>query len=317
MDADHAALRRKLALAAALAVLIVVAASAYLRLAQAGFSCADWPACYGRVSENAARLASSETVFWVRVAHRIAALAISIAVLLLVYLGWRERKPRPAGFHWALAALALTAFLAALGRWTPGARLPAITLGNLLAGFALLMVLWRIVRGTQETRLSLAAMIVLLLFALQVSLGGLLSTRFAGPACPSYPGCGAKVEFSRDAFNPFEPVVVANDGPSSAQLGQTGLVMAHRSMALLLAFAVALLAWRGWRQGGAARSRALALLALLGLEYGLGVGVALSTPPLLLVFAHNVTAALLLLLIAESGTTPGSAPAPASARSAP
>ena len=41
--------------------------------------------------------------------------------------------------------LALALFLAILGRWTTNAKLPAVMLGNLLAGFAMFALSWRLV----------------------------------------------------------------------------------------------------------------------------------------------------------------------------
>lgn len=295
----------RLAGASAMLVLAVVAASAYLRLSQAGFSCADWPACFGRVLANQEAMAIEASVFWARVAHRLAAMGVTVLVLACVVLAYRFRAEDARPLRLALIALALTLFLAILGRWTTGSRIPAVTLGNLLGGFALLAALWRLRLGVapaaHEKRLVRGLVLVAAAFlTLQVALGGLVSASFAGLACTGFPGCGpAGVVFDLALFNPFRVVEIDASGAILRPPGLSGLVAAHRALALLLALVLLALATQLWRQPAGQRALALRLLALLGLGYALGVASALTAPPLALVFGHNVVAALLALSLAE------------------
>ena len=55
----------------------------------------------------------------------------------------------------------LALFLAVPGRWTANVRAPAVTLANLLAGFAMLAISWRLARGGR--RATGLALLVLLL----------------------------------------------------------------------------------------------------------------------------------------------------------
>ena len=63
---------------------------------------------------------------------------------------WREGRM-------VLGLLALALFLAILGRWTADSRLPAVVLGNLLAGFALFALSCRLLLAASARPRSIAA----------------------------------------------------------------------------------------------------------------------------------------------------------------
>lgn len=301
-DAGAEPLLRRLAAACAMLVLVVVAASAYLRLGQAGFSCADWPACYGRIEANQVAQAAEPLVFWARLAHRLAAMGVTFLVLIIVVLAFRRRANDSRPLGWALAALVLTLLLALLGRWTPGTRIPAVTLGNLLGGFALIGVLWRLrvtaADGPARPSSSLLLWLCAALLALQVALGGLVSASFAGLSCLAFPGCGESgIHYQIELLSPFRSIAVDASGVAARPPGLTGLVALHRLAAAGLALACLALAWRWWSAGR--RGLALRLAALIVIAYALGIAIAFSAPPLLLVFGHNFVAALLVLTLAE------------------
>lgn len=106
-------------------VFVVIAASAWLRLSPPGLPC---PAagCEGFTLADA-----------VRIAHRVAAMGVSVLALLIAALAWKS----PAAWGRRAAALAiivLVAVLAIVGRQSSGTVLPAVTLTNLLGGLTLL-----------------------------------------------------------------------------------------------------------------------------------------------------------------------------------
>ena len=141
--------------AAALLVLIVLAASAFIRLAQAGLDCAPWPACYARkaavaVEPEKPAAVESASIAVARGIHRIAASAVGLLLLGIVLAGWDKLRGATAKGV-ALAALLLTAFLAWLGRYTPS-DLPAVVLGNMLGGMLLFGLLWSLAGGGPEFR---------------------------------------------------------------------------------------------------------------------------------------------------------------------
>lgn len=107
-------------------VFAVVASSAWLRLAQGVTGC---PAggCEGFGLADAVRLA-----------HRLAAMGVSVAALLMAWLAW-ARRPAAIGLRAAtVAILVLVVALAALGRASSGTPGAAVVLGNLAGGLALL-----------------------------------------------------------------------------------------------------------------------------------------------------------------------------------
>jgi heme a synthase len=130
-------------------VLAVTTLSAFVRLSNAGPGCEPWPQCFHERSLAGTRpvpaaFVESDAVLAARNAHRTSA---SITLLVVIALVALSLGPRPylqrEGRH-ALALLALVAFLAVLGRWSAGVAGPAVLLGNLLGGFLLFALCWRL-----------------------------------------------------------------------------------------------------------------------------------------------------------------------------
>jgi len=177
MVADNGESRRqtvkKLATFCIVLLLVVITASAYLRLAGAGLGCDDWPACYGhstnkvvnhsaanspafavgvivsnpaRNTENNAKpqhtSPHADGIAKVRIVHRIAATVALLLVIAMTWLCWR-RKPtlQPEGI-WVLSLLVLMLILSVLGWFTGTSTLPAVVLVNLLGGFSMLPLAW-------------------------------------------------------------------------------------------------------------------------------------------------------------------------------
>ena len=180
----------RMALAAAALTFVVIVASAFMRHTQAGLSCGDWPACYARVVTSDADAAPDTGVRVARIAHRLAASGVLALVIGMLLVAWTQTPPWKREGILALAALVIAGALAVLGIATPGARLPAITLGNLLGGYALLAVLAAAAapasaasRGARNlARLALAFAFV------QAALGGMIGAQFASLACPCADG---------------------------------------------------------------------------------------------------------------------------------
>lgn len=278
----------------ALLVLVVVATSAFIRLSQAGLGCMPWPACYAQQSaaerERAVPpAAESASVAVARGIHRVAATAVGLLLLGIVLAGW-DKFNGAAGKSVALAALALTAFLAWLGRYTPcrpwcwetwsaecccsgcSGRWPAAV---------------RPCRGC--ARVS-ALGVALALLALQMALGGVLSARRALLQCTTFPLCEGNwwpAEVEGALFNPFTPgVEVAENGAA--------LVLAHRHGAVIAALAIGFVAYHAVRAGGRMARIGVLLFVLLAAQALLGAGLAQIAQPLPPAVLHNLGAALLL-----------------------
>ena len=299
-------LLRLLATAGAALMFIVIVASAYMRLSQAGLSCADWPACYGRADAHAAAAAETRGA---RLVHRIAASAVGIVLLaaLLVGIAQHPRPKRQVAL--VVAALVIALFLAGLGSSIPAsAAAPSslrVTLANLGGGFALLALLWWLRLSTLQAALleraapllKLLAALALLAIVAQIALGALVSAKFAALACPVLPGCGA--DWSLGAL--LDGLDLTRD-PSFGANGEmlrpgslAALHWAHRSGALVAATLGAAVGFWLLRAGGRAQRIGFVVIVLFVAQLSLGAAAVLANFPLALVVAHNACAALLLL----------------------
>jgi cytochrome c oxidase assembly protein subunit 15 len=292
-----AVLRRTAWICAGL-VLSIVGLSASIRLSANGLGCAPWPQCYGQAAG-----ASGTTIEVLRVLHRVSAVLLLPLLLVLVMGGFSRGTERWPQRWLAVAAVAIALALAVLGRWTTGARVPAITLGNLLGGLLLLAVCARMALAdradwpgsallSRKTRRWLRWSAFALL--LQVALGGLLSGTLAGPSCSSLLHCPLPQALHWKVLNPWQPppldLTTLTFNPQGALLHWL-----HRGMAIVGGVA-ALLAARALRRDGWPRISAV-LFGLVLAEAALGLLLVSAGLPLLIAIGHNLLAALLLALL--------------------
>ena len=268
---DRMAWLRRLAWLCAVLVLAVTSLSAFIRLSKAGLGCSPWPQCHTRnlgAGDPGLSPGASQGVARARVAHRILAVATLLLVIamLMTTVAQGAMTDRPEGRQ-VLALLALALFLAVLGRWTANARVPAVTLANLLAGFAMFALGWRLAVSTGQTstqtlaqrRLVRWAWFGAALLIAQIALGGLVASARFGLSCPQLWACDL-TQAGWDAFNPWrEPVFDA------AQAGNpVGALphVVHRLGSLVLTGVLLPLAVAAWRAGR--RAAAVALLVQIG-----------------------------------------------------
>ena len=285
----------RICLAAVALTLVVIAASAYMRHVQSGLSCTDWPSCYARVGA----IVRTPGVDVARTVHRFAALGVSLALAAMVVLCVRVREGR----FLTIAAIAVVAGLATLGIATPGARLPAVALANLLGGFVLLAVLAaaharagapaaidRTTRGLAIAALALAF--------LQACLGGSIATSHALLACPSFPGC-ALPSLDVASLNPWG-MPVEDAGRIVAPAASPLVHVVHRLNGIILATLVIVLAIRLWRPRG---QLAVFTCAATAATVGAGIAAALVPSSLAATLVHNASAALLVALLARAAAS--------------
>jgi cytochrome c oxidase assembly protein subunit 15 len=139
--------------------------------------------------------------------------------------------------------------------------------------------------------------------AVQIALGGWVSSNYAALACPDLPGCMGRVFPPMDfgnAFHVFRELGRTGDGELLPLAALTAIHWTHRMFALL-AFAVVgvttlkVLRTRGDGTGVAyLKGAGAAVLSLLVLQLSLGVASVALGLPLPLAAAHNAGAALLL-----------------------
>jgi cytochrome c oxidase assembly protein subunit 15 len=294
-------LLRKFALVCTALVLVITSLSAYMRLSRAGLGCEPWPHCYGQsvVQSPPAAQPVTQGVALARLAHRVAAMAALVVIVLaaMTALGsrprlWREGAP-------ALGLLAVALFLAVLGRWTADSRLPAVVLGNLLAGFAMFALSCRLVGQTSAGRARKPLprtwiAVALVVLVAQVALGGMVSAGHAGLSCPSLERCDLSAG-SLQTLNPLQAPVADAAGDPTRPTGSL-LHLLHRAASLLLIAVVLPIGVLAIRRGQ--RAGAL-LIALLLLQPLLGALLVLRGLPLPLALAHNIAAGALLATLAS------------------
>lgn len=307
------------ALAAAALTFVVIVASAFMRHAQVGLGCDDWPACYGRFDDDAANGAPTPAVRIVRIAHRLAATGVLALVVGLTLVAWTQRPPWKKEGLLAAAALALTAALAVLGIATPGARMPAVTLGNLLGGYVLLATLAATaavarslspdVASPRDALLRWLALAVLAFVVVQAALGGSIGAQYALPACATLGKCpGFPFDEFRmtAALDPFRPLSVV-DGRVVPPGDAAGVFVIHRTLAIVAAVLVLIVAWH---LRGMHRVLARTLAALVVATPLAGVAAVAAVPSLSLTVAHNACSALLVAMlavaVAQTAPTTGS-----------
>jgi cytochrome c oxidase assembly protein subunit 15 len=298
---DAAPARRiayRVSLAAAIATFAVLVASAWLRHSLAGLGCADWPACYGRIaSAIGGPLALLPGEGGARLVHRIAA---SSALILIGVIAFVLLKPKPAFVverRLAFTALAIALALAAVGLATPGARVPAIAIGNLLGGFALFATLAALTASLRDGAPrpgggGAIMTIALVVTAVHVAVGGMIGAQFALTGCPASLDCPA-ADFGRLAgsgiLDPLRTLDVAQ-GRVRAPDGAAALVALHRIASIVIVMLAFAAAWRARADRSLAAWIALATVAAVAM----GAATTLLQPSVALTGAHNASAALLV-----------------------
>ncbi len=289
-----------LALAGVTYALIVL--GALVRAHGAGLSCPDWPLCFGKViPEFDARIAFE----W---SHRVLAGSVGIGFLALSAATLRIGVLRQPMWKGLVGAGLLLALQIVLGGLTVLQLLASWTVtSHLLTGnaFALALVLlgrrlWTFADGAkgsldhpesaapaQRFAITLAGV---LLFC-QIVLGGLVSSNYAGLACPDWPTC------MNGAFFP-------------TWQGAQGLHVLHRSVGYACFLAILFAAWSGRNLGVVRRWLAVAAL-LVSAQIVVGITNVLLRLPVEITGLHSALAAGLVCCLGVSVRESWRAPAPA------
>lgn len=292
-------LLRRLAWLCAVTVLAVTTLSAFIRLTNAGLGCAAWPQCYGERGLLAAAGAgprgdTTAATAVARVAHRIMAVSALLIIVMLIVLCFRDRPVLRDQGATAVALLALALGLSVLGIWSSGSRVPAVSIANLIGGFAMLALSLRLAIGADTTpapRSRVAAIAAVLLLLLQVAVGGLVSASHAGLSCVGWSDCAAAARaIPWSTLNPWREPLLTAEAPFNA--AGTLPQSIHRGMALVVVAVLLPLAIAARRRG---RPRiAAVLIALLAAQVITGLAMVQGSLPLGLALLHNLLAACLL-----------------------
>lgn len=288
---------RKVALACAALVLAITSLSAFLRLSMSGLGCEPWPQCYSQsLRDRQQGIAAPATglVTAARITHRLAAVAALLLIIVMVMNTWSKEPVLRREGTMVLWLLFMALFLAILGRWTAGAKVPAVVLGNLVGGLVMFALSWRLVellqRGPVATGAALSrwAWAGVAVLVIQVALGGMVSATYASVSCPELVRC----DLAGASWHALDPWRVPAFDPAAPTNPSGALVQwLHRIGALVVGAVLLPLGIAAWRRG---RRTGAVLLVLLAVEAVLGVLLVRGALALSAALAHNIVAALLL-----------------------
>ncbi|MGD9772653.1 COX15/CtaA family protein [Diaphorobacter sp.] len=317
---------------------------AFTRLTDSGLGCPDWPGCYGSASPVGARaeISAAQQAMptgpvthgkaWVEMIHRYLATGVGVLIIALTVGAWRQRQqalrtgasPPPLSPWWPTATLVWVCLQGAFGALTVTMKLfPAIVTLHLIGGLVLLALLCvQAVRHTQINQgvapvalprgLRWLLVVTAALVALQVVLGGWVSTNYAVLACTTFPQCQGSwwpdMAFA-EGFQVWRALGVLQDGSHISFAGLTAIHYVHRLAAYGVLAALALLAWR-LRRAGVLRDQARWLAGLALLQFVTGLSNVVLDWPLVAAVLHTGGAAALVVVLTWALTASRSAVAP-------
>ena len=286
---------------------VVILLGAYTRLTDAGLSCPDWPNCYGYITapHTDAQLQGAAQVYplvpvdvkkaWTEMTHRYFAgtEGILILILSLSILFARKAKDLKSTFI-AVGLIALLLVQVMLGMLTVTKLLkPVIVLSHLLTGLSILSVLWWAyldlhLRSTSQfanqskPRWTPWIWLALFIVAAQITLGGWVSTHYAGLACVDFPYCNGRVLPDMQWNN------LGGDLITIHMLHRIGAMVTAIYLGILSLF---LLSHKSYRMSG------IVILALIILQLSLGILNIVWLRPVWIALLHQAVAIVLLLTI--------------------
>lgn len=240
----------------------------FTRLTDSGLGCPDWPGCYGSASPLGAhaQIGAAQSVLpegpvthgkaWVEMIHRYLATSVGALIVVLVVLSWVEARRRTLAISlwWAGATLLWVCLQGAFGALTVTMKLyPLIVTLHLLGGMVLLVLIAVQTQLPQRTplvmprRLHVAALALAVISALQIALGGWVSTNYAVLACGEFPACQGSWWPAMDFEHGFALLRELGEGKDGGALpfaALTAIHYVHRLGAYVVLIAMALFAWR-------------------------------------------------------------------------
>jgi cytochrome c oxidase assembly protein subunit 15 len=300
---------------------------AFTRLTDSGLGCPDWPGCYGNASPVGAQaeITAAQTAMptgpvthgkaWIEMIHRYLATAVGVLILVLAAASWtqRRRSHDHAGVNpwWATVTLIWVAIQGAFGALTVTMKLfPAIVTLHLLGGVALLVLLclqalhyaqhYRALPAVNPGRgLMLLLATTYALVAVQLALGGWVSTNYAVLACTEFPMCQSswwpEMNFAQ-GFTLWRELGLTPDGQHISFAALTAVHYVHRLMAYAVLLLLALLVWR-MKTVGAWHRPARWLAVLTALQFLTGLSNVVLDWPLVAAVLHTGGAAALVVVL--------------------
>ncbi|MBT5410453.1 MAG: COX15/CtaA family protein [Nitrosomonadales bacterium] len=321
---------KKLVLISVILTLCVVVFGAYVRLTDAGLGCPDWPGCYGTltVPESIESIENAQQAFpdspvetdkaWIEMIHRYLAGILGIIIFIVAFLSYKNRDEIKVPLIIPFFLVGLLCFQAALGMWTVTMLLkPAIVSLHLMGGMTILGLLtfiahrhWGSVNHTAvlDPAPRFFIRLSLLLLFIQILLGGWTSTNYAALACTDYPTCHGSlipVMDFKNSFSIFRELGMTPDGQQLSLEALHAIQWVHRVGAIVLTVYLVSMAYFLRSYPGIRFYKNL-LLVVLAIQFIIGIANLLLHLPIVLATAHNLGAALLviILVIINSRVTP-------------
>ena len=265
---------------------------------------------------------------WIEMLHRYVASFIGVLILVMFVraliakfrdgnASWlrasNEFGSASVGVAWPLLLLMVVSLQGLFGKWTVTLKLmPIVVTTHLMGGmllFALLIWFWmRERQRAGETRamtitvaggVKLIVWIAVITLAVQIFLGGWVSTNYAVMACVDFPGCNGAGQLTpavawNEGFTLLRALGRNPDGSFLTIEGLRAIHWAHRIGALVTTVVVVAAAISLLRAHQALRRQALWIKTALLLQVAIGIGTVLFAQPIALAVAHNFVAAVLL-----------------------
>jgi cytochrome c oxidase assembly protein subunit 15 len=320
---------RKLVWVAAFLTFDLIVFGGFTRLTDSGLGCPDWPGCYGLANPFLAhdQIAAAQAAMptgpvthfkaWIEMIHRYLAMGIGVLIITLMikaWLQWRRSHDRAFAPLMPTLLFGFVCLQGAFGAWTVTMKLqPIIVTTHLLLGLMLLALLaWlggredNLLRPQpadphpaglrQVRRLALLSAVVL---ALQLFLGGWVSTNYATLACDDFPTCNGYLVPPMDfehGFTLWRELGRTAAGHFLPFPALTAIHWVHRNFALVVIVVLGATVWRAWPHA-ALRPTVKKMGLVLVLQALTGVATVYLNFPLTIAVLHNAGAALLVLFV--------------------
>ena len=323
---------RKLVWTIAFLTFDLIVFGAFTRLTDSGLGCPDWPGCYGAANPFLAHaeIVKAEALLptgpvtvvkaWIEMIHRYLAMGIGVLIVALMLKAWLQwRTTRRVEFDPVMptARFFFVCLQGAFGAWTVTMKLqPAIVTGHLMLGMGLLaMIAWMgaqqdsahrgagtadsaaLIRPTKS--LQILAGISAVVLAIQIGLGGWVSTNYATLACTEFPLCAGKLVPEMDfehGFTLWRELGKTAAGHYLPFSALTAIHWVHRNFAFVLLAVLGYTAWRAMAHEGL-RKVAQAIFAVLAAQAFTGLATIYFAFPLTIAVLHNAGAAVLVVLV--------------------
>ncbi|MEI6868689.1 MAG: COX15/CtaA family protein [Methylophilaceae bacterium] len=317
---------KKITLFSTIMAFCLIVLGAYVRLSDAGLGCPDWPGCFGTltVPESQQAIEKAQHTFpeqvlengkaWKEMIHRYVAGLLGLLILTIGYLAYKNRKSLKVSILVPGSLLGIVFFQAMLGMLTVTLLLkPIIVSAHLIGGMTTLAILTYMSyeHFNENSKIILKKNIIfymarfgLILIFIQIFLGGWTSTNYAGLACTDYPTCHGQwipdMDF-KNGFNIFRNLGQTSEGAPISLNALEAIQWTHRIGAITVVFYFGYLSYTLMKYKQL-RFEAMLLLTILAVQFIIGVGNLILHLPIALAVSHNLTAALLVVVITMINT---------------